>query len=302
MAEPAAKAAKTTGVAKEVEEIQEAVDYVKSKAANTPAIGIICGSGLGGLAELVQDQVVISYEDIPNFPVSTVPGHAGKLVLGTLGGTQVVVMKGRMHSYEGYGFRRIALPIRTLCNLGIKVLFVTNAAGGLDASFNVGDLMILTDHLNFPGFACQNPLVGPHDPSFGARFVPMSKPYDKKLRDTASQVADELGFSAFMRKGVYAMLGGPTYETPAECRFMKTAGANAVGMSTVPEVIVAIQQGVKCFAMSLITNKSVLDIDDDNEPNHEEVLEAAAARQPDVQNLFVNLSERVGKMIADGEF
>merc|ERR1711991_1100024 len=153
--------------------------------------------------------------------------------------------------------------------------------------------MMLEDHLNFPGFAVQNPLVGPHDDRYGARFVPMSKPYDRKLRDIFKQTIDEQKLMSAFRTGVYAMVGGPTYESPAEARFIKSAGADAVGMSTVPEVIVAIQQGVKCLAMSLITNKVVLKIDDDNEPNHAEVLEASQARQPDVQRLFMALSKNV---------
>ncbi|EDQ91910.1 uncharacterized protein MONBRDRAFT_14617 [Monosiga brevicollis MX1] len=276
--------------------VEDAVKHIQTKAKTQPLIGIICGSGLGGLAAEVQDAVTIGYEEIPNFPVSTVAGHEGKLVFGTLGGAPVVVMKGRLHCYEGYAFSRIAVPIRTLCALGIKYLFVTNAAGGLNESFEVGDLMMLEDHLNFPGFAVQNPLVGPHDDRYGARFVPMSKPYDRKLRDIFKQTIDGMsmaGLHSPFRTGVYAMVGGPTYESPAEARFIKSAGADAVGMSTVPEVIVAIQQGVKCLAMSLITNKVVLKIDDDNEPNHAEVLEASQARQPDVQRLFVALSKNV---------
>eukprot|EP01147_Barroeca_monosierra_P002490 gene2490-5420_t len=277
----------------EYDKLDAAVDYVKEQCKTPPLIGIICGSGLGGLADQVNNPTVINYSTIPHFPVSTVAGHDGKLILGEIGGAQVIVMKGRLHFYEGYNLRRIALPIRTMCKLGIKVLLVTNAAGGLNEKFNVGDLMILEDHLNFPGFAGQHPLVGPHDERYGHRFVSMSKPYDKNLRGFVSAVCKDLGLESVMHSGVYAMLSGPTYESPAEARFVKSCGADAVGMSTVPEVVVAIQAGVKCMAMSLITNKVVMTVDDDNEPNHEEVLAAANARQKDVQNLFVALCSKI---------
>jgi purine-nucleoside phosphorylase len=280
--------------------VEEAVAFLKGQVSIAPTIGIICGSGLGGLADLVEDPTSIGYQSIPNFPTSTVAGHEGKLVFGTLGGAPVVVMKGRLHCYEGYSFSRVAVPIRTLCNLGINYLLVTNAAGGLNEAYNVGDLMMLEDHLNFPGFACQNPLVGPHDDRYGPRFVPMSKPYHRGLRTICEEAIEEQGLGSAFHKGVYAMLGGPTYETPAEARFVKAAGADAVGMSTVPEVIVAVQQGVKCMAMSLITNKVVMKIDDDNEPNHEEVLAASKARQGDVQALFVLLCSKINAAHAAG--
>eukprot|EP00730_Choanoeca_flexa_P003884 TRINITY_DN11532_c0_g2_i2.p2 TRINITY_DN11532_c0_g2~~TRINITY_DN11532_c0_g2_i2.p2 ORF type:complete len:226 (+),score=27.52 TRINITY_DN11532_c0_g2_i2:48-725(+) len=169
--------------------VDEAVAYLKKQTDIKPLIGIICGSGLGGLADKVENPTTVEYKNIPNFAVSTVKGHAGKLVFGTVGGAPVVIMKGRLHCYEGYAFSRIAVPIRTMCKLGISHLLVTNAAGGLNSDYKVGDLMILNDHINFPGFAAQNPLVGPHDERYGQRFVPMSRPYYKPIRDLMAESA-----------------------------------------------------------------------------------------------------------------
>ncbi|EGD79701.1 inosine guanosine and xanthosine phosphorylase [Salpingoeca rosetta] len=285
----------------EYEKLEQAVAFIQSKFPTKPVIGIICGSGLGGLADLVKEPTRLTYSEIPHFPTSTVAGHDGSLILGELGGAPVVVMKGRLHFYEGYSLRRIAHPIRTLCKLGIKALLVTNAAGGLNTEYKVGDLMLLKDHLNLPGFAGQNPLIGPHDERYGGRFVPMSKAYPKQLRDIATAAAEELGLGSVLRQGVYAMVAGPTYETPAEACLIARNGADAVGMSTVPEVIVAVQAGVKCMAMSLITNNVVLNVDEEGEANHAEVLAAANARQPDVQNLFINICTRIKAQVDTGK-
>jgi len=273
--------------------VEAALEYLRPKIKTPPYIGIICGSGLGNLANLVQDPVAYRYEDIPHFPASGVPGHEGKLVFGTLGGAAVVVMKGRIHCYEGHSMKDVTLPVRVMCRLGIKVLLVTNAAGGLNSKYRVGDMMLLKDHLNMPGFAIQNPLVGEHDESFGARFVGMSRPYNRFLRGTAQAIFQELGLQPYSHEGVYAMNGGPTYETPAEARLLKIVGADAVGMSTVPEVIVAVQQKVLCVALSLITNRVITDNDDDSQPNHEEVIAAGKAREPDLEMFVTTLCKQL---------
>lgn len=269
--------------------VEESLAWLQPQIKQEPYIGIICGSGLGGLADHVKGAQEFDYKDIPNFSASTVAGHAGKLVVGKLGGVNVIVMKGRIHCYEGHDFSAVALPVRVMCRLGIKVLLVTNAAGALNRDYRVGDLMLLKDHINFPGFAARNPLVGPHDPSFGDRFVGMSRPYNRFIRNMAKAIIQDLGQSPYLHEGVYAMVGGPTYETPTESRFIKMAGADCVGMSTVPEVIVAVQEKVLCMAMSLVTNCVVLDNDSDIQPNHEEVQAASKAREPHVQALFAKL-------------
>ncbi|RLN63465.1 hypothetical protein BBJ29_004660 [Phytophthora kernoviae] len=210
-------------------------EFLQERVSIRPLIGVVCGSGLGGLSNCLSNQEVIKYEDIPQFPRSTVEGHAGELVFGDLDGVRVVCMRGRFHCYEGYAMRETALPIRVMYLLGIKYLLVTNAAGGLNENFNVGDLMVLNDHLNMPGLSGQHPLIGPNDSRFGSRFVPLTNCYDKKLQDLAFSVAEKQGLAHKMRRGVYGFVTGPTYETPTECRFLRLIGCDAVGMSTVPE-------------------------------------------------------------------
>lgn len=237
-----------------IERIRNAAEYISSKIGELkPIVGIVLGSGLGRLGDQVEDPVVISYKDIPGFPVSTAIGHKGNFIVGTLGGKTVIAMQGRFHYYEGYPMELVTLPIRVMAKLGIKYLFVSNAAGGANPDFEVGDLMIIKDHIN----TLPNPLIGPNMEEFGPRFPDMTAPYDLSLIAKAETIAAELGIE--LRKGVYFAGTGPSYETPAEVRYFRTVGADAVGMSTVPEVIVARHCGIPVFGMSVITNKSNFD-------------------------------------------
>lgn len=248
--------------------IQEAADYIRAKSGIRPEIGLILGSGLGILADLIQDGISIPYQDIPHFPVSTVEGHEGELLLGTIEGRAVVMMKGRFHMYEGYGPQLTAFPVRVMKQLGIQSLLVTNAAGGVNTSYEAGDLMVISDHLNLTG---QNPLIGPNDAGLGVRFPDMSKAYSRRLREIAKQTANQQGFS--LQEGVYAGLLGPNYETPAEIVMLRTLGADAVGMSTVSEVIVARHAGIEVLGFSCITNMAAGILD---QPlSHGEVMETA---------------------------
>ncbi|KAE9038549.1 hypothetical protein PR003_g6294 [Phytophthora rubi] len=270
-------------------------EYLQERVSTRPLIGVVCGSGLGGLSKCLSNQQVIKYEDIPQFPRSTVEGHAGELVFGDLDGIRVVCMRGRFHCYEGYAMRETALPIRVMYLLGIKYLLVTNAAGGLNLDFNVGDMMIMNDHLNMPGLSGQHPLIGPNDPRFGPRFTPLSNCYDKKLQDLALGVAEKLGLAHKVRKGVYCFVSGPTFETPTECRFLRLVGGDAVGMSTVPEVIVAAHCGLKVIGMSVITNKALFPGEEREPASHNEVLETVQATQHDIETYVRDLIAAVGK-------
>ncbi|TWJ38779.1 Purine nucleoside phosphorylase 1 [Bacillus paralicheniformis] len=246
--------------------IANAADYIKSKTEIKPAVGLILGSGLGVLADEIKDAVRIKYEDIPDFPVSTVEGHAGQLVIGRLENVQVVAMQGRFHFYEGYSMDKVTFPVRVMKELGIETLIVTNAAGGVNESFRPGDLMIISDHINYMG---TNPLIGPNDSSLGVRFPDMSSAYDKELRLLAKKTAEELNIG--VQEGVYTAVTGPTYETPAEVRFLRTIGSDAVGMSTVPEVIVAKHAGLRVLGISCISNAAAGILD---QPlSHDEVIE-----------------------------
>ncbi len=252
------------------DDVQTSVRAIRERAKDhsAPQVGIILGSGLGSFADRLEDAVVIPYGEIPHFLHSTVVGHAGRLVLGRLNGVSVVAMQGRVHGYEGYPAWQVAFPARVLCALGIKVLTVTNAAGGINAEFRPGDLMVITDQVNL---TAQNPLTGPNDERFGPRFPDMTRAYHPKLRDLLHAIASEQDIS--LRSGVYLQVTGPTYETPAEIHMFRAVGAGAVGMSTVPEVIVARHMGVHVAGISCITN---LAAGVDNQPlNHEEVAEVA---------------------------
>ncbi|XP_036365227.1 purine nucleoside phosphorylase [Octopus sinensis] len=255
------------------EKVECIANVIKPKLKAMPKLGVICGSGLGGLADMVTDKVCFPYSELPDFPVSTVAGHKGQFVAGHIGGKYVIVMQGRLHAYEGYSMAKATVPVRVMKLLGVETLIVTNAAGGLNQSYNVGDFMIIKDQINFPGFVGINPLKGPNDERFGPRFPSVSKAYNLEYRKLARQIAEELGYSQYLREGVYCSLGGPTYETVTECLFLRNAGADAVGMSTCPEVIVAAHASMKVFGLSLITNKSVMEYDSEKAANHEEVLE-----------------------------
>ncbi len=246
--------------------IKKSAEYISAKLTNKPEIGLILGSGLGVLAEEIQNPVVIPYTEIPEFPVSTVEGHAGQLVIGELEGKNVIAMQGRFHFYEGYAMDKVTFPVRVMKYLGVEKLIVTNAAGGVNESFEAGDLMILSDHINNMG---TNPLIGPNNNEFGARFPDMSEPYCKELRKLARDVAAEIGLK--VQEGVYVGNTGPSYETPAEVRMLRTLGGDAVGMSTVPEVIIARHSGMKVLGISCISNMAAGILD---QPlTHDEVME-----------------------------
>jgi purine-nucleoside phosphorylase len=234
-----------------LEKINETTEFLKGKGILNPDAGIILGTGLGGLTSKIRVLIELDYKDIPNFPVSTVEGHEGKLIYGEFGKKKIVAMKGRFHFYEGYGTDRIALPVRVLKYLGIKCLFLSNAAGGLNPAFQIGDIMIITDHINL----LPNPLVGPNDDRIGARFPDMGEAYDKYFIKRALLIAEENNIK--VHKGVYLGTTGPTFETPAEYKYFRIIGADAVGMSTTPEVIVARHMNLPCFAVSIITDLGV---------------------------------------------
>ncbi|WP_080845375.1 purine-nucleoside phosphorylase [Cytobacillus gottheilii] len=250
----------------DVNKIVNAASFLKGKYSKAPKIGLILGSGLGVLANEISEPVKIPYNEIPDFPVSTVEGHAGQLVFGDLNGVDVVAMQGRFHYYEGYSFEKVTFPVRVMKELGVEILIVTNAAGGVNESFTPGDLMLISDHINNMG---SNPLIGPNDSKLGVRFPDMSEAYAKDLRKAAKEIAQQLNID--IKEGVYVGNTGPTYETPAEVRMLRVLGGDAVGMSTVPEVIVARHAGLKVLGISCISNMAAGILD---QPlNHEEVIE-----------------------------
>jgi purine-nucleoside phosphorylase len=266
-------------------EFAEAADFIRNRTDHEPTIGLILGTGLNPLAEEVGRADIISYREIPHFPVSTIEGHVGRLVIGELEGQEILVMQGRAHHYEGYSPQQTVLPIRAMQLLGIGILIVTNAAGGLNPAFQAGDLMLITDHINLVGMAGLNPLRGPNDPELGPRFVDMSQAYDLKLREMALQAAEGLGF--ILRQGVYICLAGPTFETPADLKFLRLIGADAVGMSTVPEVTVARHAGMRVLGISGISNVAVMEpTGEESGAVHEEVLEAGAILVPKLTALL----------------
>jgi len=235
-----------------VERVERSVDYIESKLKKKPKIVIVLGSGLGKIADLLEDRIIIPYSNIPGFPISTAPGHKGELVVGDLHGKTVVAMSGRFHYYEGYSMKDVTFPIRVFQLLGVEYLFITNAAGALNPEFKVGRPMVIKDHINFMG---TNPLIGPNVDKWGPRFPDMSVPYDPNLITLARTVSRDLGIK--IHEGVYIAISGPCFETPAEMRMLRHLGADAVGMSTVPEVIVAKHGGMKVFGLSAITDMAV---------------------------------------------
>lgn len=234
-----------------LERINETTEFLRSKGIKNPDVGIILGTGLGGLTTNIKNRIEIDYKDIPNFPVSTVEGHDGKLIFGDFGKKKIVAMKGRFHYYEGYGAEQVALPVRVLKYLGIKCLFLSNAAGGVNPAFQIGDIMIITDHISL----LPNPLIGTNDDRIGARFPDMGEAYDKYLIKKAMLIAEE--HKIRIHKGIYLSTSGPTFETPAEYKYFRIIGADAVGMSTTPEVIIARHMNLPCFAVSIITDLGV---------------------------------------------
>ncbi len=271
---------------------EEAAAAVQARLdGRQPRVGIVLGSGLGDFAETVENAVIVPYTEIPHWPISTVAGHSGQLHIGDLSGQPVMVMRGRSHFYEGYPMAQVTLPIRVMQLLGIKLVILTNAAGGVNKSFNPGELMMLTDHLNLLGMTGFNPLTGPNDDTLGPRFPDMSKVYDRELREIAQDVANQNDVP--MRQGVYCCLSGPTFETPADIRFLRALGTDAVGMSTVPEAIVARHGGMKALAFSGISNVAIDEIDTDLETTHEEVLEAGRLVVPRLVTVLRGVLERL---------
>lgn len=269
-----------------IEKVLESYKYIKNKIEDIPEVAVILGSGLGCLADEVKDKIVIEYESIPNFPKSTVAGHAGEFIYGDLEGKKVIMMNGRFHFYEGYDMKTVTFAVRVLAKLGIKKLIVTNAAGGVNTSFRPGDLMIIKDHINFSG---TNPLIGRNLDDFGPRFPDMSQPYDKELIDLAFNVAGKKDIKVV--SGVYFMMTGPNYETPAEIRMVRTLGGDAVGMSTVPEVIVAKHCGMKVLGISCITNMACGILD--KPLNHEEVIETSNMVKDKFKTLIKEILNRI---------
>lgn len=269
-----------------MEVINEAAAYLSQRLqGKIPYSGIVLGSGLGKLADKIENSIVIKYSDIPGFVRSTATGHKGNFIAGYLGGKFVLAMQGRFHFYEGYPMEKVVLPIRVMVKLGIKVLFVSNAAGGVNFDFKVGDLMIIRDHINL----LPNPLIGPNLDEFGPRFPDMTRPYDPGLIKKAKEIAASLDLE--LKEGVYLASTGPTYETPAEYKFYRSAGADAVGMSTIPEVIVARHSSIPVFGISVITNEAHDDYAEDYVNDGEDVVKAADAAADRMTLLFTKLIE-----------
>lgn len=268
--------------------IQEAVQYLEGRLGGfKPEVGIILGSGLGKLADRIVNPLAIPYTDVPNFVKSTAIGHKGNFIAGTLGGKTVLAMQGRFHYYEGYPMEKVTLPVRVMVRLGIKALFVSNAAGGVNFGFHVGDLMIIRDHIN----KLPNPLIGPNLDEFGPRFPDMTRPYDPKLIALAEEIGREKGIE--LKKGVYLAGTGPSYETPSEYKYFRMIGADAIGMSTIPEVIVARHSSVPVFGMSVITNEAHDDYAEDFENNGDDVVRAADAAADRMTVIFTELISRM---------
>ena len=271
-----------------VEKIMKAADYISARLeGKKPFAGIVLGSGLGKLADKLENQIVIPYREIPGFPVSTAVGHKGNFIAGDLGGKFVVAMQGRFHYYEGYPMELVTLPIRVMKVLGIQYLFVSNAAGGVNFDFKVGDLMVITDHISH----LPNPLIGPNMEEFGPRFPDMTRPYDRELRKMAFEIAAGHGYS--LKSGVYFASTGPTYETPAEYKYYRLIGADAVGMSTIPEVIVARHSDIPVFGMSVITNEAHDDYAEDYVNDGDDVVKAADAAADRMTTIFTQIIERL---------
>jgi purine-nucleoside phosphorylase len=270
----------------------EIADLLRARTAHRPTVGLILGSGLDVLADEMVGVDRIPFGDIPGFIAPTVMGHQGQLVFGNLAGREVVIMQGRVHPYEGHSMQRVTLPVRVMAEMGVKTLIVTNAAGGVNKAYRAGDLMLIVDHLGLLAILGGNPLWGPNEDTLGPRFLAMNNAYDRDLRRLTVQVAAELGIP--LHQGVYAGLGGPTFETPAEIRFLRLAGADACGMSTVHEVIVARHMGLRVLGISGISNATIDDPDAQQAANHEEVLAAGREMTPKLMALIRGVLARLG--------
>lgn len=264
------------------EQVQETVDYIQNKTNFSPEYGVILGSGLGGFTNDIEIEFILPYSEIPNFPISTVEGHKGALVFGDISGKKVVAMQGRFHFYEGYSMKEVTFPVRVMKYLGVTKLIVSNASGGVNPNYTVGSIVIIKDHVNMMP---EHPLRGKNDERFGPRFVNMSEPYSRKMMTKAKEIASELNIT--VQDGVYLGLQGPTFETLAEYRMVKALGCDCVGMSTVPEVIVARHMELETFGISVITDMG--DAESIDTISHEEVLEAARGAEPHVRQLIKEL-------------
>jgi len=269
-----------------LEKIKQSVDFIKQRVKNLPEVGIILGTGLGGLVNEIETETTIPYSEIPNFPVSTVVGHKGQLIFGKLGGKQVVAMQGRFHFYEGWSMQELTFPVRVMKFLGIQLLVVSNASGGMNPKFSVGDIMIINDHINLMP---TNPLIGKNEDELGARFPDMHDAYDKALIEKAGQIAAANNIK--VQYGIYAAVSGPCFETPAEYRYFYRIGADCVGMSTVPEVIVARHMKLPVFAVSVITDLGVEGVV--CEVSHEEVIKAASESEPKMTLILKELLKQL---------
>lgn len=264
------------------EQVQETVDYIQNRTSFSPEYGVILGSGLGGFTDDMEVEFILPYNEIPNFPVSTVEGHKGALVFGTINGKKVVAMQGRFHYYEGYTMKEVTFPVRVMKYLGVEKLIVSNASGGVNSNYKVGSVVIIKDHVNMMP---EHPLRGKNDSRFGPRFVNMSEPYSRKMMMKAKEIAFNFGIT--VHEGVYLGLQGPTFETLSEYKMVKTLGCDCVGMSTVPEVIVARHMELETFGISVITDMG--DAESIDSITHEEVLEAAKEAEPHVRKLIKEL-------------
>ena len=269
--------------------IKEAADYLLARIPKAPDIAVILGTGLGGLTSEISSATTLSYAEIPHFPLSTVQGHAGELIFGTLSGKEVMAMSGRLHFYEGIGIEEVTLPVRLMKALGVNLLIVSNACGAVNPEYDIGDIMFIEDHINMMNLMSENPLKGKHYPESGNRFVDMSRPYDPFILEKAVTTAEKLGIN--YRKGVYVAVTGATFETPAEYRYMRFIGGDAVGMSTIPEVLVANQSGMKVLAISVISDLGVegkiVKI------SHKEVIDAASHIEPKMTLIIKELLKQL---------
>jgi purine-nucleoside phosphorylase len=273
------------------EKVKSIADWIMEKVSIKPKVGIVCGSGLGGLGDRLESPNVIPYSEIPNFPSSTVVGHKGNLIFGLLNKVPVVCMQGRFHAYEGYSNALCTMPMKVFKLLGIESVVLTCAAGGINESFHVGDIMVIKDHIAPLLWTLQNPLVGHNDERFGPRFPAANRIYTKSLRDIIAKIADEKKVE--IKTGVYSSLGGPCYETVSELRGLAQLGADSVGMSTAHEALVASYCGMQVLAIALITNKAVLDYDSEEFPNHAEVIETANKRAIDIESLIIEFVSKI---------
>ena len=273
----------------ELSEIDRAAEIIRAQISVRPRVGMILGSGLGSLAEEIEGATIIPYGEIPSWPVSTVEGHQGQLVIGSLQGQDVLVMQGRAHFYEGYSMAQVGFPVRVMQRLGLEILIVTNAAGAVNPNFEPGEVMLITDHLNLLGMAGHSPLFGPNLDEIGPRFPDMGRAYSRALSELARQVAEENDIP--LQEGVYVCLAGPSFETPADLRFLKAIGVDAVGMSTVPEVTVARHGDMRVLGLSTISNKA--NLDGETITSHEEVLEAGQIVMPRLTRIVEGVLSRL---------